>query len=116
MRRFLLAFSMLICSIFVLEAQIIISNDTKFSISRQSPLIAELIDLFSIKPSQIMNISPNPIKEGNEAEINIIDPNSKWTFSKSHIQSKSQNSPILGMKLQGEIKMTINKGYILNKK
>ena len=63
-----------------------------------------------------MNVNPNPIKIGNEAEINVVDPSFEWKFSSGDIQSKSKNSPIVGMNLLGKVQVTINKGYILNKK
>ena len=78
--------------------------------------ITSIINLFSYNPSQIINVKPNFIQEGSEAEINIIDPALEWTFSKDNIQSKSHNSPILGMKLRGKVVYTFNKGFISNKK
>ena len=41
-----------------------------------------IIDLFTINPSKILNIKPNAIKEGNIAEINIINPDCRWVFEK----------------------------------
>ena len=78
--------------------------------------INSVIDLFTIKPSKIMNIKPSFIEVGNQAEINVLDPECKWEFKDSDIHSKSCNSPIVGMHLMGKINLTINKGYILNKK
>jgi len=74
--------------------------------------IKSIINLFTINPSKIINVFPNSIKEGNIAEINIINPNLKWNLEKQHIFSKSKNTPVLGMELVGKIIMTINKGYI----
>lgn len=74
--------------------------------------VKSIINLFTINPSKIINISPNFIKEGNKAELNIIDPNYKWIFSEKHIHSKSKNSAVIGMDLIGKILFTINKGYI----
>jgi len=78
--------------------------------------INSIIDLFTINPSKIMNIRPSFIEVGNQAEINVLDPKCKWEFKDSDIHSKSCNSPIVGMHLMGKINLTINKGYILNKK
>ena len=78
--------------------------------------IKSIINLFTVGPSNIMNVNPNPIKIGNEAEINVVDPSFEWKFSSGDIQSKSKNSPIVGMNLLGKVQVTINKGYILNKK
>ena len=44
--------------------------------------------------------------------LTSVNPNLKWTFTDKDIQSKSQNSPILGMELLGKVLVTINKGYI----
>ena len=73
-----------------------------------------IIDLFTINPSKILNIKPNAIKEGNIAEINIINPDCRWVFEKHNIKSKSMNTPILGMELVGKVVVTINKGFISN--
>ena len=54
------------------------------------------------------------IVEGDLAELNIIDPNLEWIFKEENIQSKSHNTPILGMKLKGKVLITINKGFISN--
>ena len=78
--------------------------------------IKSIINLFTVNPCIVMNIKPSFIEVGNEAEINVIDPNCKWKFKASDIHSKSKNSPIIGMDLLGKIYTTINKGYILNKK
>ena len=73
--------------------------------------IKSIIDLFTINPSKIINITPNSIKEGESAEINIIDPAKKWVFNTKDIISKSKNSPLIGMSLYGKIIGTFNKGY-----
>ena len=78
--------------------------------------INSIIDLFTINPSKIMNIKPSFIEVGNQAEINVLDPECKWEFKDSNIYSKSSNSPIVGMHLMGKVNLTINKGYILSKK
>ena len=75
-----------------------------------------IIDLFSYNPSKIINIKPNLIKEGVDAEINIIDPDIDWVFKDEHIQSKSSNTPVIDMKLKGKVVCTINKGFISTKK
>ena len=78
--------------------------------------IESIINLFTINPSKIINIQPNVIKVNNLAEINIIDPNKDWVFSKESILSKSSNSPIIGKEMLGKILTTINKGYICTSK
>ena len=76
--------------------------------------IKKIINLFTLNPSKIMNIKPNDISVGNEAEINIINFNEEWKFNKSDIISKSKNSPVIGETLKGKIIMTMNRGFISN--
>ncbi len=78
--------------------------------------IKSVINLFTINPAQIVNVFPNYIQEGHEAEINIIDSNIEWDFNKKHIYSLSKNTPVLGKTLVGKVLFTINKGFISNYK
>jgi len=84
------------------------------TLSKSKVSLHSIINLFTINPSSILNIIPNTIKEGNQAELNIIDPISEWVFDNKHIQSKSNNSPIIGKKLKGKVLITVNKGFISN--
>ena len=42
-------------------------------------------------------------KIGTQAEITVLDPNVKWTFTKHDIFSKSKNSPFVGKEMNGKI-------------
>ena len=84
------------------------------TLSKERMSINSIIDLFTIKPSKIINVKPNLIKEGNLAELNIISPTCKWRLKEEDIQSKSHNSPLIGMELLGKVLVTINKGFISN--
>ena len=75
----------------------------------------KIIDLFTINPSKVINIKPNGILVGNEAEINIIDFNEEWKFSKNDILSKSKNSPVIGEVLKGKVVMTMSRGFVSTK-
>ena len=86
------------------------------TLSAEKINIKSIINLFTINPSKIINIKPNTIKEGNLAELNIIDPTYKWTFLENVIQSKSKNTPIIGETLIGKVLITINKGFISSRK
>tara|TARA_B110001454_G_scaffold203978_1_gene212336 strand:- start:370 stop:1371 length:1002 start_codon:yes stop_codon:yes gene_type:complete len=76
--------------------------------------IESIINLFTINPSKIINVTPNVIKVGNLAELNVINPTYEWIFNKDSIHSKSSNSPLIGKKMVGKVLATINKGYLLS--
>ena len=101
------------CGMIGLESAFGLVNKT---LSNADIPLESIIKLFTINPSQIFNIFPSVIKEGNLAELNIIDPDLEWVFKEENIRSKSHNTPIIDMKLKGKVLITINKGFISNRK
>ncbi|MGB0177092.1 MAG: dihydroorotase, partial [Owenweeksia sp.] len=55
-----------------------------------------IIELISINPRRILQLEIPTIEEGNWAELTFFNPELEWVFEKSHIQSKSANSPYIG--------------------
>tara|TARA_Y100000590_G_scaffold447470_1_gene582778 strand:+ start:2917 stop:4221 length:1305 start_codon:yes stop_codon:yes gene_type:complete len=100
------------CGMIGLESAFGLVNKTLY---KSKVPMKSIINLFTVNPAKIFNISTNLIEEGNMAEINVIDPNVDWTFSVNDIMSKSKNSPIIGERLKGRVLVTINKGYILDR-
>ncbi|MBC8311595.1 MAG: dihydroorotase [Candidatus Marinimicrobia bacterium] len=68
----------------------------------------KVVQLFTKGPATIMGWDIVPFQIGKPAEITIIDSKQKWTFKESHIQSKSKNSPMIGMKFTGRVVGTIS--------
>ena len=58
-----------------------------------------------------MNLELCDMKVGSVAELVVIDPDKKWSFTKSDIYSKSKNSPFLDEQLTGKVENTINRNY-----
>ena len=97
------------CGMIGLESSFGVANKV---LSNEKMSIESIVNLFTINPSKIINIKPNPIQIGQIAELNVIDPKEKWNFNKENIKSKSKNSPILGHELIGKVLITFNKGYV----
>jgi len=70
--------------------------------------ITDIIKLFTSGPKDAFYLNAELIKVGSNVSLTIIDPNKDWTFSKSDIYSKSQNSLMLGMKLKGRVELVIS--------
>ena len=68
----------------------------------------KVVQWFTKGPADIMGWNIIPFQIGEPAEIAIIDSKIRWTFKKSHIQSKSKNSPMIGMKFTGKVDGTIS--------
>ena len=72
----------------------------------------KLIQLLTCNPRKNLGFDHDLFKIGTQAEITVLDPNVKWTFTKNDIFSKSKNSPFVGKEMNGKIIFTIVKGYL----
>lgn len=72
--------------------------------------LQEIISKISINPRKILGLKIPLIKEGEDANFTLFNPNAEWTFTRNHIHSKSKNSPFLGTKFIGKALGVYNKG------
>ncbi len=77
--------------------------------------LASLLESMTVKPRKIMGFESNLLKEGQEAELTVLDPEQVWTFSNDDIYSRSKNSPYVGRELVGKPEITLSKGMIAEK-
>ncbi len=69
-----------------------------------------LVDKLAIQPRQLFGLVPARIAEGGKAEFTLFQPNRNWTFQLKERYSKSANSPLDGLSLNGWIVGVINNG------
>lgn len=62
----------------------------------------DLAEKLSRKPRQILGLKPPVIKEGEEANLTIVNPHLEWVLDRENIRSKSYNTPFLGKKMKGK--------------
>jgi dihydroorotase len=48
------------------------------------------------------------------ADLTVIDPSRAWTVSAETLRTKSANTPLLGMTLQGRAVLTLVAGEVLH--
>lgn len=72
--------------------------------------IEKLIEKISINPRKILELKIPSVKEGESANITFFDSKKEWVFEEKFIQSKSKNSPFIGMKLKGKAIAVCNNG------
>lgn len=65
------------------------------------------------KAAQILGIPYGTLAVGRDADLTILDPAQKWTFSSGDILSKSHNTPFLGWDFTGKITQTLVKGSVV---
>lgn len=71
-----------------------------------------VIRLVTVAPRKIVGLEPNLFREGTEAEITLLDPNSEREFSEGDIFSRSRNCAFLGRRVTGKICGVISKGRV----
>lgn len=72
--------------------------------------LMQLIEKLSTKPRAILSLPVITMKEGEPANITIIDPSLEWVVDKEAFKSKSKNTPFHGMRLKGKAIGIINNG------
>ena len=76
----------------------------------------QLIDKLSTTPARIIGKGDiGTLRKGARANIVVFDPDEEYTFKKELIKSKSCNTPFLGQRLKGKVKLTIYNGKIVFK-
>lgn len=84
----------------------------KILVKKNKMSLLTLIQKLSTNPRKIMGIEVDLFKEGSSAQITILDPDLKWTFSLDSVYSKSINSPFLNQELIGKVKFVLSKNRI----
>ena len=74
--------------------------------------IEDVIDLFTLKPSQVMNIDLDMIEEGKEANFTVLNPHIQWIFEKKDIFSMSKNSALIGESMKSKVEYVACKNKI----
>lgn len=71
--------------------------------------LSQMVEKLSINPRVILNIPVPLIKEGEPANLTIVDPDLVWTVDVSKFKSKSKNSPFDKRLVTGKAVAVINK-------
>lgn len=81
-------------------------------LSSESFKLIEVLKLFSTAPRAAFGFETDLFKRGMPAELVLLDSELEWTFSKSHIFSRSRNSPFVGHTLKGRVLGVISRGRL----
>ena len=75
--------------------------------------LSQLVEKMSANPARILGLKKGSLGIGSDADITVIDINSKWVVDKSKLESKSKNSPFIGWGLKGMATEVIVGGKII---
>lgn len=74
----------------------------------------EVVACFTARPASTLNLPGGTLQPGADADITVIDPAREWVVDETTLQSKSKNTPLLGMRVRGRALMTMVGGKILH--
>jgi dihydroorotase len=74
---------------------------TAFTALEKHMTASEILEKFTSGPEKILGITPESIEEG--AHVSVFCAEGNTDFTANNWQSKSKNSPIIGMQLRGEV-------------
>lgn len=63
----------------------------------------DLIGKLTSGPARILKSPGGTLKEGEVADVTVIDPEKEWTYKKENIKSRSKNSPFIGRKMKAQV-------------
>ena len=77
--------------------------------------LPEIIKKMTVNPARILNLDKGKIKERENADLVIFDPDAEWTVKRSELLSKGKNSPFEGKTLKAVVRYTIVDGKVVYK-
>jgi dihydroorotase len=94
----------------------IIGLQTVLPIALKAGLSPELIlEKLAIGPRKVLGLAIPGLEVGNSANFILFNPSEEWILNEESSRSKSSNSPFIGQKLTGKVKLVCNNDqYILS--
>ncbi len=74
--------------------------------------ISDVVRYLSLTPARLWKLPGGHLSEGAPADITVIDPEERWVVDRATLSTKSANTPLLGMELQGRVKLTMVGGEV----
>jgi dihydroorotase len=74
--------------------------------------LARLVHLLSCGPAAILGVAGGSLQQGTVADVTVVDPEKRYTFTREMSFSKSSNSPFWGREMQGRAVLTLVGGKI----
>ncbi len=84
-----------------------------FALVRQGAIdMYRMVELMSVNPAKILGVEGGSLTPGTAADITILNPHEKFTYTIEDVTSKSKNSPFLDWQLEGRAALTMVGGEV----
>ncbi|MFP3929124.1 MAG: dihydroorotase [Desulfobacteraceae bacterium] len=78
--------------------------------------LPEAVKKLTVNPARILGVDGGLLNKGASADLTIVDPDVEFVLSAGELQSRSSNSPFLGIPLRGRAELTMVGGRIVWKR
>ncbi len=91
-----------------------IGLQTALPLALKAGLEPELIvEKLALAGRKILGLPVQELESGNSANFIVFDPSEEWTLDEETNASKSSNSPFMGGRLKGKVRLIVNNGQYI---
>lgn len=69
--------------------------------------LIDLVVKMSVTPAALLRRPLGTLSVGAPADVIVFDPEERWVVTPDRLATKSANTPLLGMELRGQVKLTL---------
>ena len=81
-------------------------------VHRKKMTLKELVHKMAVNPRKILDLPEARIRDGEEANLTLLQPDQAWTVDRETFLSKSRNTPFHGWALKGGSRGVIHNGQL----
>jgi len=74
--------------------------------------LERLVDALTRAPARIVGLPPPSLREGDRADLCVVDPRLRYTIDPARFRSKGRNTPFAGAEDEGRVLLTVCGGLI----
>lgn len=74
--------------------------------------LSDIVAAISTRPARLWGLPGGSLRPGSIADVTVFDPHEWWIPQRETLLSRSTNSPLVGLELQGKTKVTFVQGDI----
>jgi dihydroorotase len=76
--------------------------------------LARLVEALTAGPAKVAGLGRGGLREGEPADLVLVDPDARWTVEPARLRTKSRNTPFLGAMVEGLVAMTLCEGRVVH--
>lgn len=75
--------------------------------------LSELVEFCSCRPAALFGLPGGTLRPGSPADVVVFDPELPWQVRRESLYSRSTNTPLLGLTLEGRTVLTLVEGRVV---